>query len=183
MSNNKAVKKWRKNTKQRIVDAMGGECQNCGYKTCNEALELHHINPKDKDFGFGEIVANPKKWKILVGELKKCILLCANCHREIHQGLIILPNNYKIFNDEFATYEIERKKLIKTFCPICGNEKPKNNKTCSHKCARKLNGKVDWDNINLKGLLNKYNNFSKIGRMLGISDNAVRKQAKKCFLL
>ena len=41
----KDISNWRKRTKQKIIDAMGGCCQICGYNKCNAALELHHIDP------------------------------------------------------------------------------------------------------------------------------------------
>lgn len=73
------VKDWRENTKQRIVDAFGGRCSICGYSKCLAGFDLHHLDPTEKEFGFGAIRANPKSWKnIIVPELRKCILLCAN---------------------------------------------------------------------------------------------------------
>ena len=62
MSSAEAVKKWRRETKKRMIDSMGGECQLCGYNKCQEALELHHINPDEKELSFGAIRANPKAW-------------------------------------------------------------------------------------------------------------------------
>jgi 5-methylcytosine-specific restriction endonuclease McrA len=48
------VKKWRKNTKDRMVAAMGGCCQICGYSKSTNALEFHHIDPTVKEKGFGD---------------------------------------------------------------------------------------------------------------------------------
>ena len=51
MSNkSEAVKIWRKNTKQKMIKAMGNHCQICNYNKCPEALELHHIDPSEKEF-------------------------------------------------------------------------------------------------------------------------------------
>lgn len=90
MSNlgSEAVTVWRKNLKQRAVSVLGGCCIICGYNRCLAALEFHHLDPSHKDFGIAEAYANPKKWETIVDELKKCILVCANCHRELHQGMI-----------------------------------------------------------------------------------------------
>ena len=46
--NSEAVKRWRKNTKDRMVIAMGGCCQICGYNKTHKALEFHHINQMKK---------------------------------------------------------------------------------------------------------------------------------------
>jgi hypothetical protein len=89
------VKTWRKKTKQRIIEAMGGCCVICGYNKCDSVLSLHHLDPSKKEMSFGDIRANPVKWETIVKELKKCILICSNCHGEIHYGYIKLSDTIK----------------------------------------------------------------------------------------
>jgi hypothetical protein len=55
----------------------------CGYDRCLEALEFHHIASGEKDFGISAR-GHSRSWEKTRQELDKCILLCANCHREIH---------------------------------------------------------------------------------------------------
>ena len=62
----------------------GGKCQRCGYDTYQGALEFHHIDPTKKDFTVGD---RDFKLKDCVEESKKCVLICSNCHKEIHAGL------------------------------------------------------------------------------------------------
>lgn len=72
----------RQTVKQQSVDYLGGECSKCGYNKCIAALEFHHVNPKEKDIDYAYY-----KWNFnnkLKAELDKCVLLCANCHREEH---------------------------------------------------------------------------------------------------
>lgn len=76
---------YRKRMKVKMVEYKGGKCQICGYDKCIEALDFHHINPKEKDFS---ISGGTRSFETLKPELDKCILVCANCHREIHAGLI-----------------------------------------------------------------------------------------------
>lgn len=76
---------YRVNIKQRLVDYKGGKCQICGYNRCINALEFHHVNPEEKDF---TISGGTKSFDTLKPEIDKCILVCSNCHREIHAGLI-----------------------------------------------------------------------------------------------
>lgn len=97
--NSEKVKRWRIRSKQKMVDAMGGKCQCCGYDKCNGALDFHHIDPAEKDFGFGAYRANPKSWSIVVEELRKCILLCKNCHTEVHAGQRELPSAFATFSE------------------------------------------------------------------------------------
>jgi hypothetical protein len=96
------VKKWRKKVKEVIVGCMGGKCQICGYDRCDKALELHHINPEEKDFSFGFILASCRSWELIYSEISKCILLCSNCHREVHDGMTLIPETYSKFDVEKA---------------------------------------------------------------------------------
>lgn len=73
----------RKKYKKMLVDYKGGKCQICGYDKCISALEFHHINEEEKSFSISQ-TAFSKSFEELKKEADKCILLCANCHREIH---------------------------------------------------------------------------------------------------
>ena len=73
---------WRL-TKERIIYVMGGKCCICGYEKCIQALEIHHINSEEKEFSLSNSNIY-RKWDIISKELQKCILLCANCHRDLH---------------------------------------------------------------------------------------------------
>lgn len=63
------------------VEALGGKCRICGYDRL-AGLQFHHLDPREKDFNLGSRVSG-KAWE---AELKKCVLVCANCHAEIHAG-------------------------------------------------------------------------------------------------
>lgn len=177
-----AVKRWRKNTKNRIVESMGGKCQICGYDRCNQAMDLHHIDPSEKEFGFGAIMAHPTKWEKIVVELRKCILFCNRCHQEFHAGIIDLPSDFQSFNETYFEYRKAKEDYDPDPCPVCGNKKPVGAITCSKKCAAKRTGKVNWKNVELEKLI-KEHSYVAIGNMLGVSDTAVRKRAKKLGLI
>ena len=61
-----------------------GKCAKCGYDTCLKALEFHHIDPSKKDF---TISNDHVKLIDAIEESKKCILICSNCHKELHDGM------------------------------------------------------------------------------------------------
>ena len=60
------------------------KCSVCGYNKCPEALEFHHKNPEEKTFNINRINLSCKSMDECIAESKKCLLLCANCHRELH---------------------------------------------------------------------------------------------------
>ena len=87
-----AVIKRRRAIKQKAVEYMGGQCQICGYKRHQAALEFHHIDPKTKSFGIGGY-GHSRSWERVKQELAKCLLVCANCHREIGIDFIKIPDH------------------------------------------------------------------------------------------
>jgi 5-methylcytosine-specific restriction endonuclease McrA len=86
----KAVAIRRKKIREMAIAYKGGQCSVCGYKRCSEALEFHHVDPKEKDFTISD-KGYSQSWETVKAELDKCVMLCANCHRETHTGLIALP--------------------------------------------------------------------------------------------
>lgn len=60
---------------------------------CSESetvcLDLHHKDPTQKDFSISA-KAKSTSWKKLQLEIDKCVVLCSNCHRKVHAGLIQL---------------------------------------------------------------------------------------------
>lgn len=73
---------------QRKLDAIeykGGSCSHCGYDKFYGALEFHHTDPSQKEVSWNKL--RLKSWDKVLNELDKCILLCANCHREEHNRI------------------------------------------------------------------------------------------------
>ena len=100
-----AVTRWRKNTKVRMVNSMGGKCQICGYDRSVNALEFHHLDPSKKELGFGNARSSNSSWSRLVEELRKCVLLCSNCHKEVHEGITDIPHSHATFDEFYADYK------------------------------------------------------------------------------
>lgn len=83
----KAVSKRRKRLKEMALEYKGGKCIACGYDRCASALDFHHIDASGKEFGVS-LDGLTRSWERIKAELDKCVLLCANCHREIHAGIL-----------------------------------------------------------------------------------------------
>ena len=65
-------------------DYKGGKCQTCGH-VVRVALMFHHVDPSDKSPNWERM----KNWpfsEIVKKELDKTVLVCQNCHCEIHFG-------------------------------------------------------------------------------------------------
>ena len=58
----------------------------CGYDKHPGVLDFHHIDPSTKSFGVSS-GGFSRSWTSIETEIKKCILVCANCHREIELGI------------------------------------------------------------------------------------------------
>jgi hypothetical protein len=87
------VSQRRKRLKELVVAYKGGKCVLCGYDRCVEALSFHHLG--DKEFGIGA-KGYTRSWARVKAELDECLLVCQNCHAEIHAGLhalAALPGN------------------------------------------------------------------------------------------
>jgi hypothetical protein len=78
-----AVSKKRRKIKEELVKYKGGKCEVCGYCKCIAALEFHHVDFTEKDFNISKdgLTRSVEKAK---EEVDKCILICSNCHRELH---------------------------------------------------------------------------------------------------
>jgi predicted nucleic acid binding AN1-type Zn finger protein len=69
--------------KGEAISYKGGCCVICGYNRCVEAMEFHHTDEQTKSFS---ISTRMTSFKAIKDELDKTVLLCANCHREVHAG-------------------------------------------------------------------------------------------------
>jgi len=71
--------RWAK--KIRAINLFGGKCHKCGNNNIFQ-LEFHHVNGEDKEINVGNLLKG--RWSEVELEMKKCILLCSNCHAELH---------------------------------------------------------------------------------------------------
>lgn len=160
------ISRFRARFKWRLVEYKGGCCTKCGYsKKVPSAYDFHHVG--EKDFGIGQ-----RRWDFerAKKEVDKCVLLCRNCHMEVHYG--------ELNEDDLI---LLREKIQVKICLFCKNEfdpKQRKQKYCCHSCSQLARRKKRPDKeILTQDLLNS--NFSAVGRKYGVSDNAVRKWAKQ----
>ena len=89
------VAEWRRRAKQRLVKEAGGKCQLCGYDCYLGALQFHHLDPSSKSFPLSRRGCT-RAFAELKAEAAKCVLLCANCHAEVENGLVECDPNRRV---------------------------------------------------------------------------------------
>lgn len=113
--NNAKQKKWSRNVKnkkgdypinlrrqerrQKIIDLLGGSCMVCGYSKTIKNLCFHHLFDKKFLLNIAEF---RRPVNILLEEIKKCVLLCHNCHGEVHSKMVddqVIKSKHKIVVD------------------------------------------------------------------------------------
>jgi hypothetical protein len=176
---NASVKIAHNNRKSEFVEYKGGCCQICSYNKCNAALDFHHINPNEKELKFDKI----SSWAFERArpELDKCVLLCSNCHREVHNGV----HDHIDLNKLNVSIELikEEKQIIEysLICKYCKCEYVSNKENqifCSVECTQKSKEKFNISYEELKKLVWSMPT-TKVAELLGVSDVAVAKRCKK----
>jgi hypothetical protein len=97
----KAAKK-RAELRALAIEYKGGSCQICGYNKCHAAMEMHHVDPMEKEFNPSSRMTS---FKAIQAELDKCILLCCRCHREVHDGMH--PGYLDLGQNEYDLEEVD----------------------------------------------------------------------------
>ncbi len=140
------VAEVRRKIKRRAVEYMGGKCVFCDYNKCVDSLHFHHVNPKEKEF---QISGKSINFERIKKELKKCILVCANCHAELHaedkKNNILEQQDYLKSISRYVTNP-----STKVNCFNCGktrmifNSQIRSKNFCSRGCKVKYFYKEGW---------------------------------------
>jgi hypothetical protein len=167
-----AVLNWRNRTKLKLMEYKGGVCEKCGYnKKIPSAYHFHHENPDEKEFGICSKSLSFEKLKI---EVDKCILVCAVCHAEIHWEL--QQEKRKFRHETVVDIVLERIDCLNcnvNFKPIDSTQR-----YCTNKCAKEHQRRVVRPTKEILEKLLNENTWVAVGKMYGVSDNAVRKWVK-----
>lgn len=158
--------------KKKVIDLMGGKCTRCGYCRNHAALEFHHLDPSKKEINIaGDGIKG--SWKRLTEELKKCVLLCSNCHREEHNpDMFVRPESSIELN---RVLNVELKPTGR--CPTCDTE-VFGTKYCSHACSCDSRRRSKRPSREELAQLIETMPFVQIGKKYNVSDNAIRKWAE-----
>lgn len=83
-----AVQQRKKNVREKFREYKTSlKCIKCGEGE-SACLDFHHLDAKLKDFAVSQMY--DQSWSMIKAEIDKCVVLCANCHRKVHVGKIVL---------------------------------------------------------------------------------------------
>lgn len=85
----RAKSKFKRQRNKKLYAKHKIACAICGYNKSKIALDFHHLDPNGKEERISILIGKHSVAHI-EEEINKCIVLCANCHRELHAGLIKL---------------------------------------------------------------------------------------------
>ena len=177
--NSQNVINFIKRRKSNLIKVFHSRCCICGFDEFQEALDFHHVNPETKSFGITDSNAVTKALEKQLTEMKKCVLVCANCHRGIHAGKIFVPDNYEQFYDDDIARELllelnEIKHGQLHYCRNCGKQITRKATYCPE-CARLAQRRVERPSREeLKNLIRSIP-FTQIAGLYHVSDNTIRK--------
>ena len=162
--------------KLELISLKGGKCELCGYNKNIGALEFHHLDPSIKMFNLDERHLSNRTIDKILQEVEKCILVCSNCHKEIHYPHLD-NKNIENFLLEFKTNskKITDKKYKTTTCKVCGKEFKyiKGKIYCCSECRNKDKQYPTKEEIFL--MYDKLKTWEEVSRYFNISRKVIRK--------
>lgn len=178
-----AQNKKRLERKLFLLEKYDFKCSKCGYDQNISALDFHHIDPNTKKFTLDGKNLTSKNIEDIFIEAEKCIVLCANCHREHHNPQTNLSQlNYKSENviKFFVKYAQEKDTIPKekNFCKKCGKELLTSDAEICQDCHHFLTRKVEWPTKEELNTLILTKSLVAISKIYGVSDNNVRRWCK-----
>jgi hypothetical protein len=174
MTNVDRVMHWRHQTKRRLIEAFGGSCAICGYDRCDRALEFHHLDPSNKETSWGELNGQIRSFATIVKELTKCVMLCSNCHKEVHAGVVEVPEHAVRIAADYDYRPAPFSELDP--CNHCGAMKSVTWSACKRCLPMR---KVNWLENDVVALVTAHGSYEAVGRLLNVTGQAVRRQYRK----
>lgn len=178
-SNSKDVVNFIRRRKADLKSVFHSRCCLCGFSEVQRALEFHHVNPEEKSFSISNSKNQTLALEKQLKEMKKCVLICANCHRGVHDNIYKIPTNWQDFyDDKIAQQLLKKLQQVKThkiyYCKNCGKEISKNSTYCidckniqQRTCERPSRKELKYMVRTLP--------FTQIAKQFGVTDNAIRK--------
>lgn len=179
-NNKEYLKAYRLRVKMKLIEYKGGKCQKCGFdKPIPRVYDFHHRDPKTKEFTIsGQKTVGFEKLK---KEVNKCDMLCRNCHAEVHDNPEEREALMKAHKDRLLSIknctkckkEFKPNRRIQTRCSNCKSDYKQPSKCPQKRTVQSI----------VKRIQSGRTTWTVVGRKYKVSDNAVRKWARKYELL
>lgn len=189
----------RKAIKEYSILYKGGQCNLCNYSKCMQSLCFHHLDPNQKDFCISS--NHCRRLEDIVAELDKCILLCLNCHAEVHAGLhfvsiknclpsLSIPDS--LIDSLKTKITTQKKSVLKAIKSQTKNSKVDNHTLC--KCGKIMDRcstlcidcykpsskeKIEWLSDQELAKLVWQKPRTQLAKEFGVSDKAIAKRCNK----
>lgn len=162
--------------KLELIRMMGGKCTCCGYDKNVAAMEFHHINPEEKDFPLDARHLSNTTMERIIEESKKCILVCSNCHKEIHYPA---QTKEQLVEKVYDNKSLFTGKHRMSTCPVCGSQfrHVKGKIYCSDDCRQRAKGYPPKDEVEAK--YHELKSKTKVAEYYGLSRKVITGILKK----
>lgn len=174
------VVRWQRRTKLRALTYKGGCCCLCGYSKSVRSLHFHHMDINGKDFGIGSAV---RAWEKTRVELDKCVLLCSNCHGEVHEGITKVtalgptPAEGLVLIQQAGLTALVHPRGLR-LCPSCGKRIHWDSQKCLSCVGFQQKTKILWPSPETLAQMVASTPVHQIAKRLGVSDQAVTKRMR-----
>lgn len=106
------MRKWFKHYK------IGKMCSLCK-ENCPACLDFHHIRPDKKTRSVSRMVNKGWPKKRILREIRKCVVLCSNCHIKLHKGSSMIPVRNRSYIEKYVIRLKNR-----GYCEMCNEKAP-----------------------------------------------------------
>lgn len=164
--------------KLELIAMRGGKCEICGYDKNIAALDFHHKDPSTKKFQLDSRHLSNTTTEDIIEESKKCILVCSNCHRELHNPQMDKANIPTLLEEMTSKHSSVIKKEKKHHCKYCGKEI--DNYTTGKKYCSKECRDIDTNRtiIEYEELVKKYDevkSWEKVAKHFGTTRRVIQR--------
>lgn len=165
--------------KLELLAERGNKCEICGYNKNIAALDFHHLNPKNKSIQLDSRHLSNTSTEKISEEFKKCIVVCANCHRELHNAQLDKNNISNLLEEIKSKHaSVFEKKKKMSICEQCGKEfeYSKGKKYCSKECRDIAQGRDKYPTY--EEIIKKYNEFKsweKVADFYGVTRKILKR--------
>ena len=161
-----------------LIDLRGGCCEKCGYNKNLASFDFHHKDPSEKESQLDIRKLSNSSMKWVLKEFEKCEVVCANCHREIHNPELGVDDVRILLENHDLKKVIKVMNQGKPKCVDCGDEINYTYKRCNI-CSNKNKRKVERPDLELLQEELDNNGVTRCSKKYGVARVSIHRWLKK----